>query len=207
MPLIHYTERHFVRVLATRSRRVDSSPWELTRSHVDLGRFLGGELVERLPLEPCQIHHPQGLRSGWQVAGEPDVTLICLMRAGLYVAEGVREVLHRAPVLHVSPKREVGLTADELAQLSPIPGRSFVLIDSVVNTGASVVPVLRQLQSQKPAALFVLSLVAPVPTAHRLAADFPEVHFLFARVSENQYTGSGSTDTGNRLFNTLNAKS
>lgn len=206
MALTHYTDRHFVQLLATRSRRTDVTPWELTRSHVDLGRFLGGELVERLSIEPCQIHHPQGLRSGWQVAGEQDVTLVCFMRAGLYVAEGVREVLHRAPVLHVSPTREMGLSENGLAQLSPVPGRTFVLIDSVVNTGASVVPVLRQLQSQQPAALFVLSLVAPATTANRLAEAFPGVHFLFARVSENQYTGSGSTDTGNRLFNTMTVK-
>jgi hypothetical protein len=51
---------------------------------------------------------------------------------------------------------------------------------------------------------FVLSLVSPIPTAERLAQTWPAVIFLFARVSENQYVGKGTTDTdtGNRLFGT-----
>jgi uracil phosphoribosyltransferase len=206
MPLTHYSERHLVQLLATRSRRTDTTPWELSRSHVELGRFLAGELVEHLRLDPCEIRHPQGIRSGWQIAEEQDVTLLCFMRAGLYATEGVREIFQRAAVHHVHPVRNQGLPSEELALLTPAAGRTYVLIDSVVNTGSSLMPVLRQLRAEKAATVFVLALVTPVPTAQRLAEDFPDVHFLFARISENQYTGQGATDTGNRLFNTLSGK-
>lgn len=201
MPLTHYTARHLVRLLATDTRRTDTTPHELTRSHVALGRFLAGELVERLALESCDIQHPQGVRQGWRIADEPEIALVVFMRAGLYVAEGVREVLRSASILHVSPRRNAGLDDDELAALASLSPRTCVLLDAVVNTGASLEPILGQL-SARGLRTFVLSLVSPIPTAERLAQTWPDVHFLFARVSENQYIGKGSTDTGNRLFGT-----
>lgn len=199
MPVIEYGERHIVKLLATETRRADSSPKDLADAHEQLGFFLAGELLEHLDLEPRDIRHPQGLRSGWQVAGEDGVALVVLMRAGLYVAEGIRRVLRRAPAHHVSPRRGIGLADAEV--LSILDGRphTVVLIDAVVNTGASLEPVLAQLAGRR---LLVASLVAPRPTAERLASTWPEVHFLFARISDNQYVGRGSTDTGNRLFGT-----
>ncbi|MFY0522500.1 uracil phosphoribosyltransferase [Archangium gephyra] len=207
MPLKHYTERNLVRLLATRSRRTDITPWELTQSHVELGSFLAGELVELLDLEPCEIQHPQGIRQGWRVAREEELILLPLLRAGLYTADGVREVLRQAAVVHISPKREIGLSEAELGQLPSIEGRTFILIDSVVNTGASLEPVLRQLRERGAGRLIVVALVGPATTAKRLETTFPEVHFFFARISENQYTGVGATDTGNRLFGTLPTRS
>lgn len=204
MPLVHFTERNVIKHLATRSRRTDLTPFELSRTHVDLGRFLAGELLELLPMESCSIQHPQGTRAGWQVAREEELLLLSFMRAGLYVTEGVRELLPRAPVLHVTPERGLGLTERDLQQVAPVAGRSAVLIDSVVNTGASLTPVLQQLRERGAGRLYVLAMVTPVPTAQRLAESFPDVHFLMARISENQYVGKGTTDTGNRLFGTLN---
>jgi uracil phosphoribosyltransferase len=205
MPLIQFTERNVVRLLATQTRRVDISPHELTRSHVALGRFLGGELLEHLTLEPCEIQHPQGVRQGWRVAREAEIAVLCFMRAGLYVTEGVREVLTSAPVFHVTPSQGVGLSEAVLRDLPTPEGRTFVIADSVVNTGASLEPVLGQLRARGAGMIAVVSLVSPIETADRLAAAYPDVHFLFARVSENQYVGKGATDTGNRLFGTLPA--
>jgi uracil phosphoribosyltransferase len=202
MPLTHYSDRHLVKLLATDSRRTDTSPHELASSHVALGRFLGGELLEHLTLQPRDIHHPQGVRQGWQVAQEHRVALIVLMRAGLYAGQGVREVLRAAPMLHVSTPRGKGLSEEELGQLGQLDVRTCVLVDSVVNTGGSIEPALGQL-AERGLRVFVLSLVAPRSTAERLAAAWPLTQFLFARLSENQYVGSGATDTGNRLFGTI----
>ena len=206
MPLKHFTDRHFVRLLATESRRTDTTPFELSRSHVALGRFVASELVEQLPIEPREIQHPQGLRMGWKLADEGLITLVPFMRAGLYTAEGVREVVPNARVVHVSPRRGEGLSAEQLDEIRPVAGMPVILIDSVVNTGASLEPVLAQLQSRGVSWIGVIALVSPVPTAKRLEVEHPDVHFFFARISENQYVGKGSTDTGNRLFGTVPAR-
>jgi len=203
MPFTHFTNRHAVQLLATQSRRTDLSPVQLARSHIDLGRLLAYELVELLPIEPCEIQHPQGVRTGARIAGESDVVILSFLRAGLYVTEGVREILQLAAVCHVSPTRENGLDEAMLRSLPSLAGRVVVIVDSVINTGATLLPVLAQVRAQVPAMIVVLSLVTPVDTAERLAQSCPDVHFLLARLSTNQYTGKGATDTGNRLFGTL----
>lgn len=201
MPLIEFSDRHLVKLLATETRRTDTSPRDLAAAHEDLGCFLAGELVERLALTEREIAHPQGLRRGWSLEDEAGIALVVLMRAGLYVAEGARRLLRHAPVHHVAPHRGVGLAAKELDPILEARPHAVVLIDSVVNTGASLEPVLAQLAGQGPR-LFVMTLVSPRPTAERLGNAWPAVYFLLARVSDNQYVGSGSTDTGNRLFGT-----
>ena len=203
MPLKHFTDRHIVQLLATESRRTDTTPFELTRSHVALGRFVAGELIDDLPLEPREIQHPQGLRQGWRVVGEQQIVLVTLMRAGLYAAEGVREVLPNARVVHVSPRRALGLAPAELEELGNVAGGRLILIDSVVNTGASMESVIAQLRERSAGWIGLVALVAPVTTAERLGCEHADVHFYLARISENQYVGKGSTDTGNRLFGTL----
>ena len=201
--MTHYTDRHLVRLLATQSRRTDITPHALSRSHVDLGRFLAGELVDDFALEPVPIQHPQGTRQGFGLANEENISVVCFMRAGLYVVEGVREVFQRAPLFHVSPARGEGFSAAERKELGDPAGRAFVVVDSVINTGASLEPVLEYLQTGGANSIAVLALVSPVPTADRIAEAWPLVKFHLARVSENQYVGRGSTDTGNRLFGTL----
>lgn len=203
MPLVHFTARHAVQVLATESRRSDLSPYDLSRVHRELGRYLAYEVLERLELEPCEIRHPQGLRPGQRVARESEIVLLALMRAGLYVTEGVREVLRQAAVYHVESRRARGLDEAQLQALPALAGRVVLLIDSVINTGATLRPVLSQLRARGAGRVLVLSLVTPVDTAEALAREWPEVTFLMARLSTNQYTGVGATDTGNRLFGTL----
>lgn len=201
MSLTHFSDRHLVRLIATETRRTDSTPHALSLSHTALGRFLAGELVERLALEPCPIQHPQGVRSGWRVVDEASIVILPFMRAGLYAAEGVREVLQSAQILHVHPARGSGLSDADLGSLDALDARTVILVDAVVNTGASLEPVLAQLGSRVER-VFVLALVAPVETADRLAERWPGVEFLFARTSTNRYVGAGTTDTGNRLFGT-----
>lgn len=94
------------------------------------------------------------------------------------------------------------MAAPDLEQIARLGARRCVLIDSVVNTGGSVEPVLRQL-SERSVDTLVAALVTPHTTAARLAEAWPRTRFLFARLSDNQYVGVGATDTGNRLFGTI----
>ncbi len=203
MSLTHFSQKHIVCLLATETRRADLSAYDLSRSHQALGRFLAGELVDRLPIEARSIAHPQGQAEGFQLAEESRMSILCFLRAGLYVTDGVREVLQHAPLFHVRPQRVLGLSESDASAIGNPTGRTFVLVDSVVNTGASLEPVLQFLTSNGAARIFALSLVSPESTAQRLASTWPQVDFLFARISSNQYTGHGKTDTGNRLFGTL----
>lgn len=201
MPLIHFTNRHMVQFLATETRKSDMTPHAQGQAQVAFGRYLAAELVEHLDIETCDIQHPQGIRQGWKIAQEQEIALLVMMRSGLYVADGIREVFREAPMFHVHTTRKEGLNKSDLAGLKKQRCKTCIIIDSVVNTGASLEPILRQL-TDRGLRIIVLSLVSPTPTANRLTNDWPDVYFFFGRTSENQYVGKGTTDTGNRLFGT-----
>lgn len=90
------------------------------------------------------------------------------------------------------------MNLDEL----PADGRTVVIVDSVINTGRSIRDVIGAVAALKPGCLAVAALVAYRGTPNELLAEFPEVDFHIARISDRSYVGCGATDTGARLFGT-----
>lgn len=200
MPLKHHSARPAAQLLANQSRRVDIDARSLSEAHREIGRFLGYGLADTLVLETYTIQHCQGPREGIRIKDEHRVAIVCLMRSGQYLADGLRDVLRQAPLFPVTPCRSAGLTEKDAHMILKANPHTIVIVDAVVNTGESLRPVLTQLAANSGARLHVLAAVAPTPTADKLAADFPAVTFEYLRLSENQYVGKGSTDTGDRVF-------
>lgn len=200
MPLKHHSSRAAARLLANQSRRADIDARSLSQAHQDIGRFLGHELTETLELESYTIQHCQGPREGIRIKDEQGVAIVCLMRSGQYLADGLRDVLRQAPLFPVTPCRASGLTEKDLRSILDGAPHAIVIVDAVVNTGESLRPVLTQLAAKSGARLHVLAAVAPTPTAEKLAGELPGVTFEYLRLSDNQYVGKGSTDTGDRVF-------
>ena len=200
MPLKHHSSRAAARLLANQSRRADIDARSLSQAHHEIGRFLGHELTETLELENYTIQHCQGPREGIRIKDEQRVAIVCLMRSGQYLADGLRDVLRQAPLFPVTPCRVSGLAEKDVRSILDGAPHTIVIVDAVVNTGESLRPVLTQLAAKSGARLHVLAAVAPTPTAEKLAGDFPAVTFEYMRLSDNQYVGKGSTDTGDRVF-------
>ena len=200
MPLKHHSSRAAAQLLANQSRRADIDARSLSQAHHEIGRFLGYELAETLELEKYPIQHCQGQREGVRIKEEHRIAVVCLMRSGQYLADGLRDVLRQAPLFPVTPCRSSGLAEKDVRTILKASPHTIVVVDAVVNTGESLRPVLTQLAANSGARLHVLAAVAPTPTAEKLAGDFPAVTFEYLRLSENQYVGQGHMDTGDRVF-------
>lgn len=200
MPLKHHTSKAAARLLANQSRRADIDARALSQAHHEIGRLLGYELTESLQLENYTIQHCQGPREGVRIKDEHRVAIVCLMRSGQYLADGLRDVLREAPLFPVTPCRSSGLTEKDLRTILSGNPHTVVIVDAVVNTGESLRPILMQLAASSGVRVHVLAAVAPTPTAERLAGEFSAVTFEYLRLSENQYVGKGQTDTGDRVF-------
>jgi uracil phosphoribosyltransferase len=203
MPFYEFTNKKAVQILANQTRRTDITPFALSQSHIDLGKFLAYQICEEINLEECEIAHPQGKKKGVQIAHPQEIIILAFMRAGVYIGESLRTIFQKSPIFHVYPKRDKGLSEKELEELLPIQGKIIILADSVINTGKTIFPSIDQLQQYNPAKIIVTSLVMPDTTAIKIEEMYPNVYFYIARVSTNKYVGKGKTDTGNRLFGTL----
>jgi len=200
MLLKHHTHSKAAKLLADRTRRADLDASDLSTAHKRVGNYLAYSFVENLALENYEIQHCQGIRTGERLKGENGVALVCLMRSGLYIADGFRDVLRSAPLFCVQNNKETGLSPKDLLDLMNHSPHTIVLIDAVINSGDTIRPILRKLKSLTKTKIFVFAGVGQEQSAHVLAHEHPEVHFEYLRLSSNSYIGHGPTDTGNRLF-------
>ncbi|KAF5541443.1 PRTase [Fusarium mexicanum] len=175
----------------------------LRQAHANVGRYLATEYVsELIGLEDYAIPHVQGHKTtGYYLRNEATTSIIALMRDGEPMAFGVSEVFPQAMFIHA--------TAAEDVKMHHVQGQSnVILVDSVVNSGKSVIEFIKRVVRLEPN--INITVVAGVVQAEAIAEDhlFAKVMkrhgagLVALRVSENKFTGTKTTDTGNRLFNT-----
>jgi uracil phosphoribosyltransferase len=192
--LIDHTDNPVMRLIVNTTRQASLSGPALADSHRNVGRALAMSIGQDLKLEEIAIDHVAGVSTGVQIQIGSEPIVVAMMRAGLFVAEGIWTTLPGSSlVLHSSA-----------STLEAIPAfaRTVVVVDSVINSGHSIRTVLKTLSGYQPTKIKVAALVAFRENLEILVSEFPSVDFHIARISDRSYVGKGSTDTGSRLFRT-----
>ncbi|KAJ7621753.1 uracil phosphoribosyltransferase [Mycena polygramma] len=201
--VLHATEENAAKLLMTPMRDARISGPALQKAHESVGWYLATTLLPKLVgLEAVSIRHVQGNETtGHRLRHEKETVIVALMRGGEPMARGVYEALPLAMFVHAKKPQE--LNHEHLRERKVV-----LLVDSVVNNGKSVdefVSHIRTLDS-----IISIVVVTGVIQARSLSdgivgdllARDDNIGFVSLRLSDNKYTGQGTTDTGNRLFNT-----
>lgn len=138
--IIHFTDARLFKILATPMRDAAISGPELRDAHWQVGRYLAlSTLPDLLGIEEYKIQHVQGHQvPGHRIAGQGRVLIVALMRGCEPMALGVSEILPMAPFVHAREPEDV---KPELLDLMS----TIILVDSVVNSGQTVVGFIRHL--------------------------------------------------------------
>ena len=203
LQVLHATNRNAAKLLMTPMRDATVAGPALREAHRRVGRYLATEfLAEMVGVEEYPIPHVQGHQtSGYRLCNERETLIVALMRGGEAMAFGVNEACPCAMFVHAS--RPEDLKSHHLLQQ-----RTVVLVDSVVNSGKTVVNFVQHVRSLHATVRIVV--VAGVVQAQSVSRGGPvqvlashaNLSFIALRLSDNKFTGRGTTDTGNRLFNT-----
>ncbi|KAF8143822.1 uracil phosphoribosyltransferase-domain-containing protein [Mycena galopus ATCC 62051] len=202
--VLHATEEHAAKLLMAPMRDARLSGPALQEAHGSVGWYLATAFLPKLVgLEEVPIPHVQGNQTtGHRLRHEKKTAIVALMRGGEPMALGVYKALPLAMFVHAKKPEE--LTKAHLE------GReTVVLVDSVVNSGKSVEEFVQHIRRALDLTTIRIVVVAGVIQAQSLSdgilgnilARDDSVGFVALRLSENKYTGKGTTDTGNRLFN------
>lgn len=193
--IIDRTQCPVMRLLVDRTRRASVRGAELAAAHRAVGTHLAPFAARRCTLEEVAIDHVAGPSSGVRLTEPLAPIILVLMRAGLFVGEGLWSALPGTALVPWSGDGEA--LAD-----APIAGRPVIVVDSVINSGRSIDRALQQLLPRKPAWVTVAALVANEQGLAGCVERWADVDFAIARVSKRSYVGKGTTDTGARLFGT-----
>ena len=199
-----HANQNAARVLMSPMRNAQNSGPALRESHRQVGWYLAIQfLPEVIGLEEFQIQHVQGTpTSGYRILNEKQTTIVALMRGGEPMAIGVNDALALAMFVHAKDPEDL--------ELHHLKGQhTVILVDSVVNNGKTVIEFVKRVRKLNAVIrIIVVTGVAQTDAvSHRgkiakeLGRD-EELIVIALRLSDNKYTGSGGTDTGNRLFNT-----
>lgn len=192
--LLDYSNDSLMCLSVNATRQANISGSVLADAHREVGRRLAFNMGEYLELESIEINHVAGKSIGVQLKPGSEPIVIAVMRAGLFLAEGIWSSIPACSFFLYNEGAEVrGI---------PAVGRTLIISDSVINTGNSIRIILDAVKQLKPRKIIVAALVGYRKNVEKLAEEFPEVDFYVARVSDRSYVGRGSTDTGARLFGT-----
>lgn len=233
------TDTKAAKLLMTPTRDARVAGPDLREAHRRIGWYLAMHKVsEIIGVEEYQIPHVQGKTdSGYRLLNEKKTCIVALMRGGEPMALGVNDAFPLASLVHA--KKPEDLKPEHLKDQ-----KTVLLVDSVINSGKSVVEFLQYLEEIKPGIRIVI--IAGVVQEDTLVSKNPDedhnrgkprgvpslyeqklsaakeketdprsalfgilcrslnIDIVALRSSGNKFTGSGTTDTGNRLFNTTN---
>lgn len=202
LQVLHATNKNAAKLLMTTMRNAKVAGPVLREAHHRVGWYLATEfLADMLGVEEYPIPHVQGHQTtGYRLYNEKKTSIVALMRGGEPMAFGVSEAFPTAIFVHA--KRPEDIEPHHLSQQ-----RAVVLVDSVINSGKTVVEFVQHIHNLH--ATIHIVVIAGVVQSQSVSEGLAQAlacHSNFSiitlRLSDNKFTGRGSTDTGNRLFNT-----
>ncbi len=194
MKINNFEDENIFRILNTKSRIATLSTVELSEIHKKLGELLSYKLLEEFQIKEIEIDHVQGKKIGYGIDENETFLIIVLMRGGLYVAEGFKNIFDGQYSFEmINSSNEI----ERIKKEYDINNTNIIIIDSVINTGNSIRKIVDLFPNDKK--LYIVSLVMQEKSQEKFK-DYKNLIFYIARLSSNFYIGKGNIDTGNRLF-------
>jgi uracil phosphoribosyltransferase len=199
----HPLVRHKLTILA--DERTDTTQFrELTR---ELTQLLLYEATADLPLRSVHYRTPLEETEGAQI--DARIALVPILRAGLGMVDGARDLLPDTSVYHVGIYRDE-LTHRPISYYHRLPPRLLedlvILLDPMLATAGSAAAATTELKERDAKWIKFVGLIAAPEGVSRMAREHPDVAIYVAsldrELDDNKFIRPGLGDAGDRLFGT-----
>lgn len=208
LPRVHISSHPVMAHKMTLLRNKNTSPPQFYQLVKEIGALLAYEATEALALEKSEIETPLQSTIGYRLAGGIGVTPI--LRAGLGLAEGFRQVIPDVQVWHLGLRRdEETLQAMEYYNRLPhqVDLQVVYAVDPMLATGGSAIDAINILKRRGIPRLSYLGIIAAPYGLQRLAQAHPDIDIYVAALDESLndigYIVPGLGDAGDRQFGTF----
>jgi uracil phosphoribosyltransferase len=208
LPRVHVSQHPVMAHKLTALRDRNTQPPEFYRLVKEIGELLAYEATATLALETNETETPLTTMQGYKLAGGIGITPI--LRAGLGLAEGFREVLSDAQVWHLGLRRdEHTLQALEYYNRLPhtIDLQVCYAVDPMLATGGSAIDAINVLKLRGISRLSYVGIIAAPYGLLKLVQAHPDIDIYIAALDEELnelgYIVPGLGDAGDRQFGTF----
>ncbi|WP_201372332.1 uracil phosphoribosyltransferase [Ktedonobacter robiniae] len=208
LPRVHISRHPVMAHKMTLLRNKETPAAQFYRLVKEIGSLLAYEATAGLALREKTIETPLEQMQGYKLAGGIGITPI--LRAGLGLAEGFREVLHDVQIWHLGLRRDER-TLQALEYYNQLPHKVDLQIcyavDPMLATGGSAIDAVNILKAKGIQRISFVCIIAAPYGLLKLSEAHPDIDIYIAaldeRLNDQGYIVPGLGDAGDRQFGTF----
>lgn len=207
MSKIHVLDHPLIKHKLTNIRNKETKTKDFYQNVQEIASLMAYEISRDFPLKDIEIETP--ICKSIQKELASDVVIVPILRAGLGMVDGIREIIPSAKVGFIGLYRdEETLEPHEYYAKFPdtINNSIVLLVDPMLATGGSAIAAIDLLKKRGVKDIRYVGLVAAPEGIEALSKAHPDVEIFTAakdeKLNENGYIVPGLGDCGDRLFGT-----
>ncbi len=188
-------------------RRKETTTKDFRETLEEIAGLMAYEITRDLPVRQITIETPLGKCDTQELA--MDIVIVPVLRAGLGMVDGIRNLIPAARVGHIGMYRD-HVTLKPMTYYSKfpdnIPAAVVLVLDPMLATGGSASAAIQVLKDQGARTIKLVCVVGAPEGVDRIRKDHPDVQIYLAgfdeKLNEHGYIVPGLGDAGDRLFGT-----
>lgn len=208
-PNLYILDHPLIQHKLTWMRKETTPTADFRRLLKEISLLMGYEITRHTPLMEVDISTPIALTKAPVLKGKKPA-IISILRAGLGMTDGLRELIPGAREGHIGLYRDPETKSPEqyYVKLPKPGGRLFILCDPMLATGNSAVhamDILKNYGVEEHNIRFMVLVAAP-EGVRNFQKKYPDVHIHSAALDDSLNTSAyivpGLGDAGDRIFGT-----
>jgi len=191
----------------TQMRQKDTGTKDFRQNLDEIAGLMAYEITRDVPTRKVEIVTPVAPCVSEEMAKE--IVLVPILRAGLGMVNGIRNLIPTAKVGHIGLYRdEETLEPHEYFAKFPsnLPESVVMVLDPMLATGGSASAAIEMIKKRGATVIKLICLVGAPEGVKRIEEDHPDVDIYLAaldeKLNEHGYIVPGLGDAGDRIFGT-----
>lgn len=191
----------------TQMRQKDTGTKDFRQNLDEIAGLMAYEITRDVPTRKIEIMTPVAPCVTEEMAKE--IVLVPILRAGLGMVNGIRNLVPTAKVGHIGLYRdEETLEPHEYFAKFPsnLPDSVVMVLDPMLATGGSASAAIDMIKKRGATVIKLICLVGAPEGVKRIEEDHPDVDIYLAaldeKLNEHGYIVPGLGDAGDRIFGT-----
>lgn len=205
--MLNVLDHPLIKHKLTQMRQKDTGTKDFRQNLDEIAGLMAYEITRDVPTRKIEIMTPVSACVSEEMAKE--IVLVPILRAGLGMVNGIRNLVPTAKVGHIGLYRdEETLEPHEYFAKFPsnLPEAVVMVLDPMLATGGSASAAITMIKKRGATLIKLVCLVGAPEGVKRIEEDHPDVEIYLAaldeKLNEKGYIVPGLGDAGDRIFGT-----
>lgn len=191
----------------TRMRKIQTESTKFRDNLKEITQLMAYEVTKNLELDRIEIETPITKMLGYKL--KEKIVLIPILRAGLGMVDGLKELIPTASIGHIGIYRDEE-TAQPKEYYCKMPANlkngNAIILDPMLATGGSASKAIEIIKKYQPKSISFICLVAAPEGLKEIQNKHPDINIYVAaldeKLNDKYYIVPGLGDAGDRIFGT-----